>query len=384
MKLGYVCQYYAGEYRGPVTNLMGELSRSIDVVNYSSHARHMQYYGGGVNEHETEISGRLTLRRYPAAFALGGLVFPRNLRGLLAEDKPTVIQCEEYYQPATLAAYRYAKANDVPFIINHRASEPRRRTQRERLFFAAANPVCARLVDGAGAIVCLSEAGRRALLDVYPKAQGKVRVIPNSIDPAMYSGADGPGFRLEHGIPESAPLLMCVARLHPQKRIDLLVRAFSEAKKTVPDAVLCIVGPWFTAEKGKVDSIVSRLHLEDVIYTGEVPSEKVKDAYAAADAVALSSEYEPFGYCLLEAMSLKKPVVAFGIGAVPEIIIQGTTGYHVPFPDAKAFGEKASALLSNQALASRLGLNGYSAVKGKFDMKENAGKLLRLYSELGG
>ncbi len=384
MKLGYVCQYYTSEYRGPVTNLMGSLSESIDVVNYSCVARHMQYYRGGVNEHETEISGRLTLRRYRQAFSLGGLVFPRNLRGLLEEDRPSVVQSEEYYQPATLAAYRHAKASGVPFIINHRASEPRTRTLRERLFFAAANPVCARLVDGADAVVCLSEAGKRALLGVYPGAGGKVRVIPNSVDPAMYSGADGTGFRRGHGIPESAPLLLCVARLHPQKRIDLLVEAFAEAKRTVPDAVLCVVGPWFPAEKRKVDATVSRLGVEDAVFTGGVPNDSVKDAYAAADVVAMSSEYEPFGYSMLEAMALGKPVVAFGIGAVPEIVEDGQSGYHVPFPDVRAFGSKAAELLSGRAKAGRMGSRGLALAKSRFSLRENASRLIALYSELSG
>jgi glycosyltransferase involved in cell wall biosynthesis len=105
--------------------------------------------------------------------------------------------------------------------------------------------------------------------------------------------------------------------MHPQKRIDLLVRAFAIVKKAHPDAVLCIVGPWFDAQKRMIDSIVSQLRLEGVVYTGGIPNERVKDAYAAADVAALTSEYEPFGYCLLEAMCQAKPNVAFDIGAVP-------------------------------------------------------------------
>ena len=62
MKLAYVCQYFTREYRGPVTNLMSELSRGADVVNYSYLGKHMQYYTGGQHADALEKVGeRLTL-----------------------------------------------------------------------------------------------------------------------------------------------------------------------------------------------------------------------------------------------------------------------------------------------------------------------------------
>ena len=385
MKVGYVCQYFTLEYRGPVTNLMHELSREVDVVNYSYVGKHMQYHAGGRHRELAEkINDHLTLRRYDVRLKLGGLLFPKDLTALLGEDRPDIIQSEEYYQPASHQAFEFAKKNKIPFIVNHRGSEERTRTLQERLFFTAANPLSQRLVEGSDAIVCLSEAGKRVLCGIYPKAEGKIHVIPNSVDPARYAGADAASFRKEYGIPDSAPLLLCVARLHPQKRIDLLVRAFAQVKKQLPESVLCVVGPWFPKEKKKVDSIVSELKVEDVLFTGSIPNENVKNAYAAADAVALSSEYEPFGYCLLEAMSLSKPVVAFGIGAVPEIVDDKVTGYHVPFPDVKAFAKKAAALLRDRRLAAKMGQAGLKRVKDRFHIRDNAGRLMKLYGDLRG
>ena len=55
LRLGYVCQYFTTEYRGPVTNLIDELSNSIDVVNYSCASKHMQYYSGGIHDTKDEI-----------------------------------------------------------------------------------------------------------------------------------------------------------------------------------------------------------------------------------------------------------------------------------------------------------------------------------------
>jgi glycosyltransferase involved in cell wall biosynthesis len=383
VRLGYVCQYFTREYRGPVTNLMDELSKSIDVVNYSYIGKHRQYHEGGIHDQSLErVNDSLLLRRYDINIKIGGLLFPKNLNMLLGREKLQVIQSEEYYQPATHTAYRFAKENGMPFIINHRGSEERTRTIRERAFFAAANPVCRKVIEGADAIVCLSEAGKDVLCGIYPQAKGKIMIVPNSIDPGWYANANGGAFRREYNIPAGCPLVLCVARLHPQKRIDLLVRAFAKLKKESAESVLCVVGPWFDKEKAKIDALIRRLDLQDVIFTGPIPNDNVKNAYAASDVVALTSEYEPFGYCLLEAMCQAKPTVAFGIGAMPEIIADGISGYHVPFPNVDELAKRILELLNDTSLAKRMGKAGLSRINERFHIKEAAGRLKGLYEEL--
>jgi len=382
MKLAYVSQYFTTTFRGPVTNLLSELSKNIDVVNFSSAMKHKQYYrGGGHDALEDVLSERLKVRRYHVRFGLGGLLFPSDLNDLLSSEKPDVIQSEEYYQPASRVSFKYARKNRTPLILNHRGSEVRVRTIRERLFFSVANPLSKEVVYGADAVVCLSEKGKQVLCAVFPGVEGKVEVVPNSISPAEYDGADGGRFRSKFGL-EDAPVLLCVARVHPQKRIDLLVRAFKTVKEQVRDSKLVVVGPWVESEKRKVDLIVRELKLSDVVFTGPLPNTEVKDAYAAADVVALSSEFEPFGYCLLEAMSLSKPCVAFDIGAVSEIISQGETGYFVEFPDVAAFGMRVVELLGDRKKALMLGSSGLSRVNERFLLSRNSKKLMELYEKV--
>ena len=383
MRLAYVCQYFTTEFRGPVTNLMHELSKKVNVINYSSLQKHMQYYRGGAHESGIEtISDRLTLKRYKTAFKISGLLFPRGLSDMLAQDRPDIVQSEEYYQPATRQAMNWAKKEGVPLIVNHRGSSPRDRTLRERAFFGLANPSAKPIVDYASAIICLSKAGKQSLLSVYPGIEDKIRIVPNSIDPHMYRGANGDGFRKEHGIPAEAPLLMCVSRLHPQKRLDLLIRSFARVKMQIQDAMLAIIGPSFPKERAKLDSIIAELGLTDIIFTGPIPNEILHHAYAAADVCAMTSEYEPFGYSLLEGMAQSKPQVAFGIGAVPEIIANGVTGYAVPYPDTGAFGDRVSELLADHNAARRMGTAGLTRVKDRFSLKTSAEKLVKLYEEV--
>ena len=124
--------------------------------------------------------------------------------------------------------------------------------------------------------------------------------------------------------------------------------------------------------------------MEDVVFTGALPNVDVKNAYAAADVVVLTSEYEPFGYCLLEAMSLSKPAVAFDIGAVSEIIADGVSGYAVEFADTGSFAEKVAQLFGDKSLASRMGSAGRGIVGKRFLLEDNANKLIKVYGELTG
>jgi len=385
MKLGYVCQYFTTEFRGPVTNLLFELSKKVDVTCYSSVGKHMQYHSGGSHtQYHEKINDSFLWRRYEYRFKLSGLLLPTNLSDLIGQDKPDILQTEEYYQPATHKVHDYHLKNKTPFIINHRGADPRTRTVKEKIFFPLANSWSKKAVRASGKVVCLTENGRGLFLEIFPFKEDDVVVIPNSIDPVMYDNANGDVFREEFNIPEEHPLVVCVARVHAQKRIDLLVESFQKVKEEIGDAVLAVVGPWMDDEKKKVDGLVRKLGVEDIIFTGPIDNDEVKHAYGASDIVCLSSEYEPFGYCLLEAMCQEKPLVAYDVGGIPEIIEDKKSGYHPSFGDTDAFASSVIDILSDPKKASRMGKRGRKIIDEKFLLSKNSKKLIRIYNELTG
>jgi len=383
MKLGYVCQFFSAEFRGPVTNMLEQIAESIEVDCFASRRRHLQYYNGGQEAEAEKLAESLQVRRYECRFSLGGLLFPSGLEGLLEAEKPTVLQTEEYYQPASHITCGFAKKNRIPFIVNHRASEARTRTLKERGFFRLANPLSRKVVDDAAAVMCLSQRGRQALLDVYPHIGEKIRVIPNSISPSWGEDADGRRFRFKYGIKGDPPIVLLVGRVHPQKRIDLLVKAFAKVQDKVREAHLVIVGPWpDQKEKSRLDKLISAEQLTGVHLLGKIPNQEIKDAYGASQLVVLTSEYEPFGYTLLEAMSVGKPVVGFDVGAVSEIIQHGKNGHVVPFPDVAALADRITYLLDDVNRRRRFGEKSRQIVNEKFNLTENAKKMLALYEEV--
>lgn len=384
MKIGYVTQYLSPEFRGPITNLLFELSKNVEILGFSSIRKNIQYYPKPeyYPENYVELNKNFGIYRYSTLFELKGLVFPRNLKELLNKEKLDLIHCDEYYQPTSHVSFGYAKKNKLPFILNQRGNELRQRHLRERLFFRITNPISKKIVYGSDRIICLTGVGKKVFLKIFPGIEERIVVLPNSIDSSIFENPNGKIFREKYNIPENRQIILCVARIQPQKRIDLLVRIFSIVKKTEKDVILVIVGPWNDDEKRGIDEIIQGLNLRDVIFTGPIPNEKIKDAYDAADVLVLTSEFEPFGYCLLEAMCVKKPVIGFSVGGIAEIIEDGINGYLVPFPDIEKFAERISEIIEDKKMGTDMGGKGRDRIDKNFALDKNAGRLIEIYEEV--
>lgn len=133
-------------------------------------------------------------------------------------------------------------------------------------------------------------------------------------------------------LPADAFVVGNVGRLHPDKDQATLLRAFALALGQLPvGAVLAILG------KGRLEQRLRALADElgitaRVRFLGQVP--EAWRAFAAFDVFALSSDHEPFGMVLLEAMAAGVPVIATGCGGAPEVV--GDVGALFPLGDADA------------------------------------------------
>lgn len=142
-------------------------------------------------------------------------------------------------------------------------------------------------------------------------------VIYNRIDPEIFhTGYDGDEIRRKHNL-GSAPVILFVGALRPQKGVHLLVQAFKLVKNKCPEARLVIVGKpertfYFNKFKANVGS--------SVIFIDFVPQKVLPRYYAMCDIYATGALWESFNNPLAEAQACGKPVVAFNIGPHPEII----------------------------------------------------------------
>ena len=177
------------------------------------------------------------------------------------------------------------------------------------------------------------------------------------------------------GVPDGVPLVLAVGRLIEQKDHPTLLRAFARVRESQPEARLAILG-WGPLEQATRE-LASALGLEGSVHLpGRI---EPRDWLARADVFAHTSRWEGFGIALLEAMLSGLPVVATGVSAIPEIVIDGATGYLSAPGDADAIARRLSQLLVDPQLRRTLGDAGRARAREQFSIAHMTERTLEVY-----
>jgi glycosyltransferase involved in cell wall biosynthesis len=147
-------------------------------------------------------------------------------------------------------------------------------------------------------------------------------------------------------------LVVCVARLHPQKGLDVLVDAARRLVDRRPPALVVIVGEG--PLERQLREMIAGADLTDVVHLVG-PSPHAPDELAAADVVVVPSRWESGPLVVAEALELGRPVVATPVGFVGEVIKDGRSGRIVPIGDAAELASAIAALLDDPPVAAALG-----------------------------
>jgi len=154
-----------------------------------------------------------------------------------------------------------------------------------------------------------------------------------------------------------------VGRLSHEKGVDLAIQAMRNVLKSEPEAKLWIIGDG--KEKENLIRLTSELNIQNnVIFHGF--TNNVNKLLLQCSLLVLPSRWEGFGLVLLEAMKLKIPCIAFDHTAANEIIIDDETGFLIPNMDVELMADKINFLLSNPALARKMGIKGNELLKNIF------------------
>lgn len=176
----------------------------------------------------------------------------------------------------------------------------------------------------------------------------RVDVIPNFIDPAVYSRRHyDPVLRRE--LAGEQPVIMHISNFRPVKRVRDIIATFARVRETVP-AVLVMVGDG--PERAAAEDEARRLGVrEHIRFLGRIDA--VAPLLAVADVYLLTTDRESFGLSALEAMASGAPVVAAGVGGIGEVVEDGVTGALRPVGDVAGFAAAIVALLTDRALWKR-------------------------------
>jgi glycosyltransferase involved in cell wall biosynthesis len=223
------------------------------------------------------------------------------------------------------------------------------------------------LTRRAGRVITITEALRRFCIDEVGLPPQKVEVVHYGLDDLPRPWGASPPVE----VPEDARVLLCVARLAPQKGVDVAVRALAGVRAVEPRAVLVVLGEG--PER-------PRLAGESVFLPGRVGD--VAPWYRRAELLVHPARWEGFGLALLEAMLAGKPVVATRVSATPEIVTDGETGLLVPPDDDEALTDAVLALLGDPARAAAMGEAGLARARSEFSVARMTERTAAVYASL--
>lgn len=231
--------------------------------------------------------------------------------------------------------------------------------------------------------ICVSQAALTSMQkrsDTIAKSDSDYSVIHNGIDISKVLHnvtKTREEVRLELGIPSSSKLIMCAARLEPEKSIDTLLDAFKVVTNAGLDVHLIITGDG--SLQGDLQQRIVELGLTHVVnLAGFRPD--VHSIMNASDAFVLPSANEPFGLVLLEAMSLGVPTLAAQSGGPLEIIDDGFNGYLFLPNDAANLAEHIIRVLNDPTQTRIVCDLAQRAVHEKFSSSVMASTTSRAYA----
>jgi N-acetyl-alpha-D-glucosaminyl L-malate synthase BshA len=192
-----------------------------------------------------------------------------------------------------------------------------------------------------------------ALVDqTYELIQPKkpIETVYNFIDDRVYNKKDATHLKREYGIHEDEKVIIHVSNFRKVKRAQDVVYSFQQMQRKI-NAKLLLVGDG--PEMTFVSKLVRELGLADkVLFLGK--QDNLEELYSLSDLMLLLSEKESFGLVLLEAMACGVPCIGTNTGGIPEVIIEGETGYLCEVGDIEQISYRAIQLLSNEELHKKM------------------------------
>ena len=224
-----------------------------------------------------------------------------------------------YVFPDGLAAVLLGRSLGIPVTLTARGSDIHTFPQ-----FATIRPQIRWALRHAQGVAAVSSTLAEIIRNLEPSID-QVKVMGNGVDSHRFFSEDRRLSRRRLGLDDSEKIVVSVAALKPVKGPDLLVRAASLLRKSVPGCRVLFVGSG--PELPALQRLASKLECAEICnFVGPVNNEELRHYYSAADVSCLASRNEGWPNVVLEALACGTPVVATRVGAVPDILSQPELG----------------------------------------------------------
>ena len=399
MRVGLMTREYPPAVYGGagvhVEYLSRELARHIEVEVHCWGNQHIDDGNLHVRGEEPppEVTEGTTAKFKTAVDALA-----LNLMEMKSLGNIDVVHTHTWY--VAMAGFLAKKLYGVPFVTTTHSLEPLRAWKAEQLGsgYAMSSWMERTAILDADAIIAVSHGTKADILRAYPDVDPeKVHVIYNGIDLAEYQQTSAAGALAKYGVDETRPYILFVGRITRQKGVTHLVDAVRYLRPGT-QVVLCAGAPDTPeiADEMRAKVETARAAGGDIVWIEKmVTKQEAIELYSHARVFCCPSVYEPFGIINLEAMACRAPVVASATGGILEVVVDGETGYLVPFaPDpatgfpahpeqfAKDLAARLEELFVDSELCRRLGNAGRKRVEEMFSWSAIASQTIALYEKL--
>lgn len=191
----------------------------------------------------------------------------------------------------------------------------------------------------------------------------EITVIPNFIDFTRFNKQKKEHFKKAIA-PNNEKILVHTSNFRKVKRVEDVVRVFAKVNKVIPGKLLLIGdGP----ERANIEKICREEDLcENITFLGK--QDAIEEILSVCDLFLLTSESESFGLAALEAMACQVPVISTNAGGIPEVNINGVTGYMSNVGDIDDMAANAIKILENDEVLQKFKENSLQQAK-RFDLK---------------
>jgi glycosyltransferase involved in cell wall biosynthesis len=272
--------------------------------------------------------------------------------------------------PAALWARRRHRL-PVPVVTHHHHLDP-----------SPLNPVLERRVlEASDCVITDSRFAQRQLADELGLRTDHVHVVHCGVGPRYAPGPPDADLAARWGL-AGRRVLLSLGPLIARKNPVFLLEAFAEIRRAAgPDVTLVWVGagPLLASLRAQA----RRLGVaEAVVFTGYLPEADKVPMLNLADVFVFPSRLEGFPLAPQEAMSCGKPVVAFRVASLPEMVDDGVTGFLVTPDDRAAFVERVVTLLRDPAARARFGAAAAERIERHFRWAQTVRRVLAVYEQV--
>ncbi len=230
-------------------------------------------------------------------------------------------------------------------------------------------------INNSDGVTCVSEYLREETYKHFD-IKREIDVIYNFIDFSKFSKTNKEHFKKVIA-PNGEKIITHISNFRKVKRAEDTIHVFKKVNEKIPSCLLLIGdGP----ERANLEVLCKKIGLCDQIrFLGK--QEAIEELLSVSDLFILPSANESFGLAALEAMAIEVPVVSSNVGGIPEVNVDGETGFLCDVGDIDAMAEKSLEILMNSEKHGRFKKNAYKRAQ-KFEIQKIVPQYLELYERV--